>query len=270
MFAKPGESIYTPGSTITATSTASPGYAGFWTSRAADIASGVFVRLARGRKRTRPWMRKSPPSIVSIVARIAARVSCCNCELKAARRARSACGVACSARACVRSTGVFGGSRRTRRTAFPSRRTCWIVVSRAGSLIVPGSATSRLSGPAKAGCISRRFSIWRAGASHVRAHRRRAGLPGTAQRVLATQTGTGTAITFGQRGAICKPGLPKAGRRIQGNDLHESPCQCVGQRPDGELFQDPESQANLPGPLRNASACIPRSAFSRLSPTRPR
>ncbi|XHO77467.1 hypothetical protein BCC0238_007061 (plasmid) [Burkholderia gladioli] len=149
----------------TATSTASPGYAGFWAFRAADIASGAFVPPARGPTRTRSWMRKWQPSTASTVARMAARVSCGNCELKVARRARSVCGVACSARACVRSTGVPGGSRRTRRTAFPSRRTCWIVVSTAGSLIAPGSAISRLSGPAKAGCISRRFSIWRAGAS---------------------------------------------------------------------------------------------------------
>ncbi len=43
-------------------------------------------------------------------------------------------------------------------------------------------------------------------------------MPGTAQqRVLATQTGTGTAITLRQRGAICKPGIPEADRRIQGN-----------------------------------------------------
>ncbi len=46
----------------------------------------------------------------------------------------------------------------------PWRRTGSVVVSTAGSLIAPGSATSRLSGPAKAGCISQRFSIWRTGA----------------------------------------------------------------------------------------------------------
>ncbi len=117
-----------------------------------------------------------------------------------------------------------------------------ITFVRTGEVLAVSRGDSRSGEPARRGLV------------HVRAHRRRAGLPSTAQRVLATQTGTGTAITLGQRGAICKPGIPEAGHRIQGNDLNESPCQCVGQRPDGKLLQDPESREDLPGPLRNESA----------------
>jgi transposase InsO family protein len=36
--------------------------------------------------------------------------------------------------------------------------------------------------------------------------------------------------------------------------VDEPACQCLGQRADGELFQDAESRANVAMPLRDASA----------------
>lgn len=97
-----------------------------------------------------------------------AHASCGNCELRVPRRAKRACGVACSAKADAQSTNAPIESRPTRATACRWDRTCWIGVSTAGSPIAPGSAISRWSGRAKAGGIWQRFSIWRAVGSWAR------------------------------------------------------------------------------------------------------
>lgn len=51
---------------------------------------------------------------------------------------------------------------------------------------------------------------------------------GTAQRVLATQAGTGAAVTFRPRKSICKPNLPETCRRLQDEHLDEPTRECMG------------------------------------------
>ena len=155
-------------------------------------------------------------------------VSCGSCMTRASRRAPNAYVAACNARGCARSTSVRIGSRRIRRIACRLRRICLIVVSTAGCPIRRGSATSRSSGPVKAGYIWRRSWIWRADASWADRCPNES-TPTWSARHCAARVGNASRHRVLLHSDVeAKLDLPETGRRLQDKYLDEPTSEYVG------------------------------------------